>query len=84
MRIKVIEIGRRFEKNYKKLPYSVKKIAKEKEYVFRENPFDPRLETHKLHGKEKELWSFSITRSHKIKFIFLKEGGCFVSRCGYS
>ena len=28
--------------------------------LFRNNPFDPKLRTHKLSGKLKDLWSFSI------------------------
>ena len=49
----------------------IKKLAVKKEKIFRDNPFNPRLETHKLHGKEKEAWSFSINRDYRIKFIFL-------------
>jgi len=67
----IIEIGRRFEKSYKKLPKFVKELAKNKEAILKSNPFDPRLETHKLHGKDKNTWSFSITRKYRIKFIFL-------------
>jgi mRNA-degrading endonuclease YafQ of YafQ-DinJ toxin-antitoxin module len=61
-----IRITSRFEKNYQKL---------RKEIVFRGNPFDPQLKTHKLHGKERDAWAFSITRSYRIKFLFLEDGG---------
>jgi len=64
----------RFEKSYRKLPERIQTEAKRKEIIFRRNPFDPRLKTHKLHGVEKEAWAFSITRSHRIKFLFLERG----------
>ncbi len=43
----------------------------EREKMFRSNCFDPRLKTHKLKGKFKNYWSFSITYSHRILFGFL-------------
>ncbi len=67
-----IKISPRFEKRYKKLSSEIKERAKQKEAIFRENPFDPRLETHKLSGKEKECWAFSVNYHYRIKFIFLK------------
>jgi proteic killer suppression protein len=33
---------------------------------FKENPFDPSLKTHKLSGKLKELWSFSIEYNQSL------------------
>ena len=38
--------------------------------LFIENPFDRRLKTHKLSGKLKELWSFSIDYNIRIIFYF--------------
>ena len=46
--------------------------ADEKEALFKKEPFHPSLETHKLHGKDKDTWAFSIDRKYSIKFIFLK------------
>ncbi|OGD70857.1 hypothetical protein A3I18_01300 [Candidatus Campbellbacteria bacterium RIFCSPLOWO2_02_FULL_35_11] len=68
MKIKITPL---FEKHYKKLSKDIKERAKEKEKLFRENPFHPLLNTHKLSGKEKESWVFWITYSYRIKFIFL-------------
>ena len=68
-----ITVSPRFEKNYKSLPKRIKEKAKEQELVFRKNPFDPRLKTHRLTGREKEAWAFSINYSYRIKFIFLTE-----------
>jgi len=50
MKIKEIKISPRFEKHYKKLSKEVKEKAREKEKIFRENPFNPILKTHKLTG----------------------------------
>lgn len=63
-----------FDRSYKKLPRKIKEKAKEKEIIFRSNPFDQRLRTHKLHGEEKESWAFWIDYTYRIKFIFLDEG----------
>lgn len=68
-----ITVSPRFEKNYKSLPKRIKEKAKEQEFLFRKNPFDPRLKTHRLTGREKEAWTFSINYSYRIKFIFLTE-----------
>lgn len=71
MAIKEIKVLSVFGKQYKKLPKKIKEIVKEKENIFRTNPFDHRLNTHKLHGKEKELLAFWIDYHYRIKFIFL-------------
>lgn len=67
-----IETARQFEKHYRKLLKKLKEAAKQKEVVFRENPFHPSLETHKLHGKDKGAWGFSVDRRYRIKFLFLE------------
>lgn len=69
-----IEVSSRFQKSYKKLSAHIKQKAKEKERIFRQNPFDSRLKTHKLHGKECKVWAFWIDYTYRIKFIFLKDG----------
>mgnify|MGYP001581384404 FL=1 len=74
MAIREVRVSSRFERQYSKLPKRIKQTAKEKESIFRKDPFDSRLDTHKLHGKEKEVWAFFITKSYRIKFTFLKEG----------
>lgn len=60
----------RFKESYERLPSSIKKKAELIENVFRDNPFDPRIKTHKLHGKLKNQWSFSINREYRILFEF--------------
>lgn len=77
MRIKEILTSPLFEKHYKKLPESIRETAKEKEKIFRENPFHLILKTHKLSGKEKESWAFWVNYSFRIKFIFLNDDTVF-------
>ncbi|MBU1164898.1 type II toxin-antitoxin system mRNA interferase toxin, RelE/StbE family [Patescibacteria group bacterium] len=60
----------KFAREYKKLPKKVKATAEEHETIFRQNPRDPRLNTHKLHGRLKEFWSFSIGNKYRIIFEF--------------
>lgn len=63
----------KFTKEYKKLPKHVKSSAEEKEDIFRKDPFDPRLKTHKLKGELKDYHSFSISYHYRIVFHFENE-----------
>jgi len=45
--------------------------AEKRQKIFRIDPFDPRLKTHKLTGKLNDFWSFSITQKYRIMFKFL-------------
>ena len=63
----------KFTREYKKLPWHVKKIAEQKEEVFRENVFHPSLKTHKLTGNLQGFWSFSIDYKYRIIFEFADE-----------
>jgi len=38
--------------------------------LFIKDPFDPKLKTHKLSGKLKNLWSFSIENDVRVVFFF--------------
>lgn len=77
-----VEYSRKFLKQVTKLPIHIIDQAQNKEVLFRSNPFDSRLGTHKLHGKEKELWAFWINRSYRIKFVFLKNGDALFLEIG--
>jgi len=74
MEIKKIIYSSHFAKAFKELPKNVKKQAIKGEKVFRANCFDPSLKTHKLKGKLKEYWSFSINYSYRILFEFQEDG----------
>ncbi|PIS39352.1 MAG: type II toxin-antitoxin system mRNA interferase toxin, RelE/StbE family [Candidatus Nealsonbacteria bacterium CG08_land_8_20_14_0_20_38_20] len=60
----------RFKRAYKKLSAELKSKAEIKEKLFRDNHFQPSLDTHKLHGKLKNQWSFSIDKKYRILFEF--------------
>lgn len=72
--IRRIEYTEKFLKALKKLPANIIDLAEEKEKIFKENPFNPVLRTHKLVGKEKEHWAFWINYSYRVKFIFIRIG----------
>jgi mRNA-degrading endonuclease YafQ of YafQ-DinJ toxin-antitoxin module len=58
--IKRIKISSRYKKSFRVLDFQIQKKAIEKINIFRENPFDSRLKTHKLHGKDRDCWAFWI------------------------
>ncbi|MBI1984520.1 MAG: type II toxin-antitoxin system mRNA interferase toxin, RelE/StbE family [Candidatus Wildermuthbacteria bacterium] len=62
-----------FEREYRRLSFDVKEKIKKKERIFRENPFDPRLKTHKLHGRLDRFCAFSVDYRFRIIFGFLGE-----------
>jgi mRNA-degrading endonuclease YafQ of YafQ-DinJ toxin-antitoxin module len=55
-----IEYSEKFLKSLKKVPKNLLEKACEKEKIFKENPLNPLLRTHKLHGKDKDCWAFWI------------------------
>jgi len=65
--------SQKFAREYKKLPSHIKDIAEKQETIFRENPFDSKLKTHKLKGKLSAFFAFSIGYKYRIIFEFAKE-----------
>ena len=64
-----------FKKTFKK---KIKATEVEKEFwyrldIFILNPFEPKLKTHKLSGKLKGLWSFSVEYDLRVVFYFTKD-----------
>lgn len=74
MQVTDIVYSSHFERNLRKLPPDLKTLIRKREALFRKDCFDPRLKTHKLSGKLKNYWSFSLTHSHRVLFQFLGEG----------
>lgn len=58
-------------KAYSKLNQEIQEAQDKKEKWFRQNAFDPRLETHKLKGKHRKFYSYSVTRSFRVLFRFV-------------
>ena len=69
-RIRVVEYATLFEKNFERLPKHIQTLAEKKDKLFRLNAFHPSLETHKLGGKLKNDWAFSINKDYRVHFYF--------------
>lgn len=63
----------KFAREYKKLSKHLKDLAERQEAIFRIDPFDRRLRSHKLHGKFDEFLSFSVDYRYRIVFEFSKD-----------
>ena len=68
-----IYFSSKFAKEYKKLPKKIKLLAEKKEKIFRKNPHETSLKTHRLKGKLKDFYSFSIDYHYRILFEFKKD-----------
>jgi len=68
-----IDYSPEFRRLFKKLPIEIKKEAIKKEKIFLKDPFYSSLKTHKLSGKLKGKWAFSISFTHRIIFSFEKK-----------
>jgi len=77
-----IELSLRFKKSFRKLHPRIQKKAIEKSAIFKNDPFDPKLEIHKLHGDKKEEWAFSLDYSYRISLIFLKDNSVVFTDVG--
>lgn len=64
----------RFRQSYRRLDARIRKRAETRVALFRKDPFDVRLDTHRLHGKLKRSWSFSVDRRYRVLFEFLDVG----------
>lgn len=67
----IIYYSQSFSKFYKKLPEIIKDLAEEKEVIFKINPFDKRLHTHKLSGKLIGYWAFWVNYNYRVIFSFI-------------
>lgn len=72
----------KFLRHFKKLSRIVQERAAERDALFRANPFDARLDTHKLHGKQKEEWSYAVDRSYRVTFTFAPDGSVVYTNIG--
>ncbi|MDZ7696485.1 MAG: type II toxin-antitoxin system mRNA interferase toxin, RelE/StbE family [Deltaproteobacteria bacterium] len=65
---------RGFKRSYRKRIHRhshLKRQFRERMKLFLEEPFDPQLRTHKLSGKLKGTWGFSINDDYRVLFEFL-------------
>jgi len=66
-----------FRKAYRQLPRRIQDAVDRKDALFRKNPFEPSLRTHKLHGRLEGLWAFWVVHEYRILFEFLDGGAIF-------
>ena len=66
-----IRYSSRYIKEFKRLAKEKQSLAAKREKVFRKDPFDSRLKTHKLSGSLQGYWAFSITYSDRVIFYFV-------------
>ena len=62
-----------FEEKFGKLPKKLSVIAEKKIALFEDNFLHPSLKVHKLKGSLSNYRAFSITKSYRVLFRFLKD-----------
>lgn len=78
----LIEYSTGFVREFKKLSIAKKQQAIKAEKIFLKNQFSPKLKTHKLEGKLKGLYAFSINYQDRIIFEFVTEKKVVFYRIG--
>lgn len=68
-----IHMSPRFEKEFGNLPQHIQKIARKKDTLFRKDAFYQALETHKLHGRLKDDWAYSVNQQYRVHFYFVND-----------
>jgi len=63
----------RFGREAKKISHHLHPVIEEQIDIFRSDPFDSKLKTHKLSGGLKGFWSFSIDHRYRILFEFIEK-----------
>lgn len=73
---------KKFIEQLEKLPLSIQKTTYNKVALFRTNQKHPSLHTHKLHGKLKNYFAFSITDDIRIVFTHTDSGAIAFVKIG--
>ena len=60
-----------FLRQYKKLEQALQKAVKDKIEEFRDRKNHKKLEVHKLHGKHKECYAFSVDHRNRVSFMYI-------------
>jgi len=82
MTVAQIEYSTNFVKQFRKLNPQLQKQAIKAEKLFKKDPFAPKLKTHKLTGKLKNLWAFSINYKDRVIFEFMGKGKVLFYKIG--
>lgn len=78
MPIRHVHYSSDFRTAYRNLPAKLQNLVDKKDAFFRTDLYHPSLRTHKLHGPLADLWAFSINRSYRVLFEFVKDGALFL------
>jgi len=73
---------KKFEREYRKIDKDLKLKTESREKLFRKNPFDKRLKTHKLSGELDGFWSFSVDFKNRVVFEFVDKETVFFHSIG--
>ena len=68
-----IYIYPRYTRSFKHLDPQLQALARKRIVLFRHDPFNVRLDTHRLHGKLKNQWSFSVDSRNRVLFEFVSK-----------
>ena len=72
----------KFERDYKQLPDLLKEKAEIALEIFKANPSEPRLRTHKLHGRFAGYWAFTVAFDCRIIVRYGKTDEIFLIAIG--
>lgn len=70
-KIKWVEYTTKYLRSWRKLSSDIQQKARVKEAVFRVDPFDARLQAHKLHGALQDYWGYSVDQKYRVVFRFI-------------
>ena len=62
-----------FEKEFERLPKQIQALARKKDKLFRQDAFHPLLKTHKLSGRLKDDWAYSVNQQYRVHFYFIDD-----------
>ena len=73
MKIKKLFTSSQYRKSFSRLPNETQQRVVRRLAIFQKDPFNPQLKTHKLSGRIRGYWSFSVDYSNRIMFEFVGE-----------
>ena len=73
MKIKKLFTSSQYRRSFSRLPTETQQRVVKRLAIFQKDPFNPQLKTHKLSGRIRGYWSFSVDYSNRIMFEFVGE-----------
>ena len=71
-----------FIRRFRKLPPALQDEVEEKIELFRHDPHHPSLKTHKLKGKLRGSWSFSVNYQYRVVFEYESKNSVMLMTVG--